>query len=283
MFREGVSVDVVRHFCHLATDRLGVGISAHHEALVAGRVAKRLQLLQVAVDEYISRLDEDQECSEVVGFLDFLRPRPPRFFARLGDHAALHRQLVRWLRGGKLRIRLWSAGCGTGEEAYVMALTALSAVQVSEVGLGDVDIKILATDISTPMLDRGKKGLFDEEQLREVPPFMRERYFRAVEGGMAIDEDVKDMVYFRRLNLSRLPYPMTGPLEAIFCHEGLAPLVALARKRVVSAVNDLLAEGGLLCTGFGGQASDGVDEGSADADGAPTPLTRKIPIRRGHC
>jgi chemotaxis protein methyltransferase CheR len=296
MFHEDVSVDVVRHFCHIATNRLGVGISASHEALVAGRVAKRLQLLQVELDEYISRLDEDQDCSEVVGFLDFLRPRPPRFFARLDDHTALHTQLVRGLRGGKLRIRLWSAGCGTGEEAYGMALTALSAVQVSEVGLGDVDIKILATDISNPMLDRGKKGVFDEAQLRDVPTFMQDRYFHAVEGGIAIDEDVKDMVYFRRLNLARLPYPMTGPLEAIFCHEGLVPLVASARKRVAGAVNDLLADGGLLCTDFGSKASheaadgesdeasdEACDEGAADADGAVTPPTRKIPTPRGHC
>jgi chemotaxis protein methyltransferase CheR len=173
-----------------------------------------------------------------------------------------------------------------------MALTALSAVQVSEVGLGNVDIKILATDLSTPMIDRGKKGVFDEAQLRDVPPFMRDRYFRAVEGGLAIDEDVKDMVYFRRLNLARSPYPMTGPLEAIFCHEGLVPLVARARKRVAGAINDLLADGGLLCTGFGGQAADGAtgeasektsDEALADADDEPTLPTRKIPIRRGHC
>jgi chemotaxis protein methyltransferase CheR len=283
MFNEDVSVEVVRHFCHIATNRLGVGISASHEALVAGRVAKRLQLLQVALDEYMSRLDEDQDCSEVVGFLDFLRPQPPRFFARLDDHTALHGQLVRWLRGGKLRIRLWSAGCGTGEEAYGMALTALSAVQVSEVGLGDVDIKILATDISTPMLERGKKGVFDEAQLRDVPAFMRDRYFHTVEGGSAIDEDVKDMVYFRRLNLARMPYPMSGPLEAIFCHEGLGPLVASARKRVAGAINELLAAGGLLCADFGGHASDSeaTDEASADTNLAP--VTRKIPIRRGHC
>jgi chemotaxis protein methyltransferase CheR len=256
--------------------------------LVAGRVAKRLQTLQLAIDEYMSRLDEDQDCSEVIGFLDFLRPPPPRFFARRDDHTALHGRLVHWLKGGKARIRLWSAGCGTGEEAYGMALTALSAVQASEVGLGNVDIKILATDISKPMLDRGKKGVFDEAQLRDVPTFMRDRYFHAVDDGIAIDEDLKDMVYFRRLNLANSPYPMTGPLEAIFCHEGLSPLVASARKRVASTVNDLLADGGLLCTGFGGKASDEASdaassEDSVDFAGESTLPTHKISIRRGHC
>ncbi len=276
MFHEGVSMEVVRHFCDIATNRLGVGIGTSQEALVAGRVAKRLQMLQVALDEYMSRLDEDQDCNEVIGFLDFLRPRPPRFFARIDDHTALHGRLVRLLKGGKRRIRLWSAGCGTGEEAYGMALTALGAVQTSEVGLDNVDIKILATDISTPMLEHGKKGVFDEAQLRDVPRFMRDRYFHAAEGGVAIDEEIKDTVYFRRLNLALPPYPMAGPLEAIFCHEGLVPLVASVRNRVAGAVNDLLAEYGLLCTGFS-------EESLAEADAAPTSPTCQISIRRGHC
>ena len=280
MFDEVVPVEVVRHFCHIATNRLGVGISSKHQTLVAGRVAKRMQLLQVPLDEYMSRLEEDKDCGEVVDFLDFLRPRPPRFFARLGDHMALHGRLVGWLKGGKRRIRLWSAGCGTGEEAYGMALTALGAMQASEVSLDEMDIKILATDISMSVIDRGKRGVFDQEQLCDVPPCMRDRYFRAVDGGWGIDEDIKDMVHFRRLNLTRLPFPMTGPLQAILCHEGLVPLVASARKCLAVAVRELLAEDGLLCTGFADQAlaaSDTDDDLVAPGNSSETSL------RRGHC
>jgi chemotaxis protein methyltransferase CheR len=279
MFEEVVPVEVVRHFCHIATNRLGVGISSDHQALVAGRVAKRLQLLQVPLDEYMTRLEEDKDCTEVVGFLDFLRPRPPRFFARLDDHTALHERLVHWLKDGKRRIRLWSAGCGSGEEAYSMALTALAAVQAAEVSLDDMDIKILATDISMPMLDRGKQGIFADEQLRDVPPTLRDRYFHATEGGMAIDEDIKDMVSFRRLNLTRLPFPMTGPLEAIFCHEGLLPLVASVRQRLVVAVKKLLAKEGLLCTGLGELALAALDDDDLlDPESCGT-----TSIRHGHC
>jgi chemotaxis methyl-accepting protein methylase len=83
-----------------------------------------------------------------------------------------------------------------------------------------------------------------------MPRTLRARYFHATEDGLTIDEDLKDMVHFRRLNLTSLPYPMTGPLDAIFCHEGLKPLVPSARSRVVSAVKELLARQGLLCTGF---------------------------------
>jgi chemotaxis protein methyltransferase CheR len=250
MLDEAVSLEVVRRFCTIATHRLGVGIDIHHHALVAGRVAKRLALLHVDADEYLSRLNEDRDCCEVVGFLDVMRPQAPRFFARRVDHIALASHLVDLLKSGKRRLRLWSAGCGSGEEAYSMAATALGAVEACELRWQDVDLKILATDISKAMLDRGRLGVFQAEQLRDVPRPLRERYFHAGEGGMTIDEEFKDLVHFRRLNLTSLPYPMTGPLDAIFCHEGLKPLLPSARSRAASAVKDLLAKQGLLCTGF---------------------------------
>ena len=137
MFDEVVSVEVVRRFCHIATRRLGVGIDPKVEALVAGRVAKRLRILQLPLDEYLSRLDEDRHCDEVVGFLDVMRPRPARFFARGFDHAQLHAQLRRWLAAGRRRFRLWSAGCGSGEEPYAMALTVLAAVEAANIEPGD--------------------------------------------------------------------------------------------------------------------------------------------------
>lgn len=277
MFDEAVSSEVVRHFCRIAKNRLGVRIGDDHHSLVAGRVAKRLHALQLDADEYVTRLNDDDDCSEVIGFLDFLRPRPPRFFARREDHAALHRALVRLLGEGQRRFRLWSAGCGTGEEAFSMALTALRAMEVAKVPLPDVDVKILASDLSKVILERGKQGIFDEQQLRDVPRAFRERYFAAVDNGLAIDESIKDMVRFRRLNLTQRPYPMTGPLDAIFCHEALAPLVRSARTAAAEAVKDLLAEEGLLCTGF--EETVERDDGD-DADGFVSLIG---PTFRGHC
>jgi chemotaxis protein methyltransferase CheR len=268
MFDEAVSVEVVQHFCRIANHRLGVGIDASHRALVAGRVAKRLHTLQVDADEYVNRLNDDHECNEVIGFLDFLRPRPPRFFARWEDHVALRAALIRRLADGRRRIRLWSAGCGTGEEAFGMALTALGAMEAVKIALPELDIKILATDLSKVALQRGKLGVFDEEQLHHVPRTLRSRYFSATENGLALDENIKDMVRFCRLNLSKLPYPMTGPFDAIFCHEALVPLVPSARARVARAATDLLAEQGLLRTGFDDEsmtATSDDDDGSVPA------------------
>jgi chemotaxis protein methyltransferase CheR len=273
---EVVSVEVVRHFCHIATKRLGVEIGASAEALIAGRVAKRLKLLQVPLDEYLSRLEEDKNCDEVVGFLDFVRPRAPHFFARWADHGQLHAQIRRALRAGRRRFRLWSAGCGSGEEPYAMALTALNAIESAGLSPETADLKVLATDISPRALDRGKQGLFDETQMRDVPANLRRRYFTDTDEGVAIAQVIKDIIVFRRLNLAHPPFPMSGPLDAIFCHEGLAHLVPHARGRVIEAATALLGEHGVLCTGF---EEDFEDEESDTEEevrwGAARPM--------GHC
>jgi chemotaxis protein methyltransferase CheR len=280
MLDEVVSVEVIRHFCQVATHRLGVRVGDSHHALVAGRVAKRLHALQVGIEEYMGRLSNDVNCDEVVGFLDFLRPRPPRFFAHRADHLALHGHLVHLFSQGHRRIRLWSAGCGTGEEAYGMALTVLDAIQAARLGLHDVDVKILATDISKAMLQRGSRGVFDEEQLRDVPRTLYGRYFQTTDDGMAIDDDIKDLVVFRRLNLTNLPFPMTGPLEVIFGHEGLAPLVPSAQERVLGAMKQVLAAHGLLFTGLSDDDRTALD----DEDDAFVPFASgPSPVRQGHC
>jgi chemotaxis protein methyltransferase CheR len=264
MLDEVVPVEVVRHFCHIATARLGVDIGDRLRPLVAGRVAKRLRTLRVDPDEYVKRLHDDPECSEVVGFLDFFRPRPPRLFARRDDYLTLHAALVRWLKEGRLRIRLWCAGCGTGEEAYAMALMSLAAIEAAKVALHEVSIKVLATDVSRPVLERARQGIFAEEQLRGFPRATFGRYFQATEAGLAIDEDVKDMVCFRRLNLARIPYPMSGLFEGIFCRDGLAPLVPSARKRAMDAMRALLSERGRLYSGLGGDVL--AEHGDGDDD-----------------
>jgi chemotaxis protein methyltransferase CheR len=270
---EVVSVEVVRHFCHVATRRLGIEIDAKAKALVAGRVAKRLGMLQVPLDEYLNRLEDDKNCDEVVGFLDFVRPRAAGFFARFAEHAELHNQVRRWLRAGRRRLRLWSAGCGSGEEPYAMAITTLDAIEASGLATGEVDLKILASDISPRVLDRGKQGVFVHAQLREVPPRVLARYFTETEEGAAIAPELKSLIAFRRLNLAQPPYPMTGPLDAIFCREGLATLVPSARKRAFLAARSLLCEHGVFCPSV-----DDVDLEATD------PLADDgLSHRLGHC
>lgn len=278
MLDEAVSVDVVRHFCHIANRRLGIGIDPKVEALIAGRVAKRLKVLRVPLEEFMNHLEEDKHCSEVVGFLDVMRPTPERFFARWSEHAELHAQLRRWFFDGRRRFRLWSAGCGSGEEPYAMVITAYNAIEAAGLDPQSVDFKVLATDLSSRMLERGKKGVFDQTQVWGMPTVVSERYFIKHGPDVAICPEVKSRVVFRRLNLAHFPFPMSGPLDAIFCHEGLLPLLPRVRCKVIDAARALLTNEGVLCTG--------VDE-PFEAEGDEEALWREglsgTAYRLGHC
>jgi len=280
MLPEVVSVEVVRHFCHIATRRLGIGIDAKVEALVAGRVAKRLKVLQLPLDEYLSRLEGDQNCDEVVGFLEVMRPRPERFFARPGEHALLRAHLGRWLAAGRRRFRLWSAGCGSGEEPYAMALTILQAIEAARLAPEAVNWKILASDASLRALERGKKGVFDEEQVSGIPDDLLARSFTETNEGTEIRGEVKAHVVFRRLNIAQPPFPMTGPLDAIFCREGLLPLLPRVRRRVIDAAKALLARDGVLFTGVD-EAS--LHEADAAEDDFWQEVARDLTLRQGNC
>jgi chemotaxis protein methyltransferase CheR len=280
MLDEVVSVDVVRHFCHIATRRLGVGMDPKVAALVAGRVAKRLKVLQLPLDEYLSRLEGDQNCDEVVSLLEVMRPRPARFFARAADHALLQAQLGRWLATGRRRFRMWSAGCGSGEEPYAMALSLLQAIETARLPPESVDWKVLASDASLRALERGKKGVFDEDQVAGVPQAWLARFFTEASEGVAIRGEVKARVVFRRLNIAQPPFPMTGPLDAIFCHEGLLPLLPRVRRRVIDAARALLTRDGVFCTG--------VDESSLHvADDEEDDVWQEVALdlsrRQGNC
>ena len=280
MLDEVVPVEVVRHFCHIATRRLGVGMDPKLEALVAGRVAKRLKVLQIPLDEYLSRLEEDQNCDEVVGFLEIIRPRPARFFARAADHALLHTQLEGWLADGRRRFRLWSAGCGSGEEPYAMALTLLHAVEAAGLAPEAVDWKILASDASLRSLERGKKGVFDEAQIAGIPEAVAARYFTETSDGTAICSEVREHVIFRRLNLAQPPFPMTGPLDAIFCCEGLLPLLPRVRRRVIDAAKALLVDDGVFCAGCDPATLHAIESAEEDPW---LEVERDASGRLGHC
>ena len=280
MLNESVPVEVVRHFCHIATRRLGVGMDSTTEALVAGRVAKRLQVLQLPLDEYLTRLDEDKHCAEIADFLDFMRPRPALFFARGADFALLRAHLDRLLAGGRRRIRLWSAGCGSGEEPYAMAVTILQAIEDAGLSSMMVDWKVLASDVSLRALERGRRGVFDESRIADLPVALVERFFNTTSEGVAIRSAVRARVVFRRLNIAQPPFPMTGPLDAVFCHEGLLPLLPRVRRRVVEAAKALLTKDGIFC----GSNGDDFLAATEDAeDEVWQDVARHLSRRQGTC
>ncbi len=232
-------------FCELAFDAAGIKLKAGKEALVAGRIARRVRSLGLqGPADYLRYLEADENKDEIVEFIDAISTNYTRF-NREPDHLeALAQKVKALVRGGERRLRIWSAASSSGEEPYSMAIAIEKALEGRS-----CDYRILATDISTAVLARAQAGIYSPEAIRPVGEAAKQRFFVATkdEGGKPayqVCDALRRRVVFRRLNLVRPPYPMKGPFHVIFCRNVMIYFDRPERQRVVGAIEGLLAPGG---------------------------------------
>ena len=241
-----------QRFVILAYEKAGISIKPGKEALVTARVAKRQRALSIPDPEsYLQYLEQDRSGEELVRFLDVISTHFTSFFREPDHFELLREELARRLAAGERRLRLWSAASSTGEEPYTMAMTALGVE-----GAAQADVKILATDISVDTLRQAAEGRYAAPRLEPVPEALRRRFFIRQPGPSGpegelweVRPEVKALVTYRRLNLAEPPFPMKGPLDVIFCRNVLIYFDQPTRQRLVSAMEELLRPGGLLCIG----------------------------------
>ena len=145
--------------------------------------------------------------------------------------------------GGRLRV--WSSACSTGEEPYTIAMMLLEARRIPAAG-----ISISATDLSPRALEKATTGFYRELSFRATPPEVVQRNFRPFQNGFFINDDVKRMVHFSRLNLlDAQAVTAMGTQDAIFCRNVLIYFDKPTQKRVVEAFARVLRPGGYLFLG----------------------------------
>ncbi len=155
--------------------------------------------------------------------------------------------LVRERAGGDQRIRLWSAGCSTGEEAYSLAMILDEAVPDHEAWAVD----ILATDINPRSLEQARRGVYTEWSFRGLPAPLRERYFEPRgEQTFEVRPRFRDRVSFACLNLATDVYPSlqnnTNAMDVIFCRNVLMYFVPERIQKVILSFRHCLVAGGWL-------------------------------------
>lgn len=240
---------VFEKFARLIYDTSGITLRPGKESLVSARIGKRMRALGMTTHEdYLHCVQQDATGAEIVQLLDAVSTNLTSFF-READHfdhlATIYR---RWLQEGQTRFRFWSAASSTGEEPYTIAMTLLEAAERR-----DIDVKILATDICTKVLTHCRSGIYAEDRVGKVPAALRQRYFHRNgskrDGMYRIADEVREMVTFRRLNLSMPPFPMAGPLDAVFCRNVMIYFDNEVRKRLLDDIHRLLRPGGYLMVG----------------------------------
>jgi len=228
----------------------GIHLSEQKRELVYGRLARRLRALQLrSFAEYRERLTRDEQevaelCNAITTNLTSFF-REPHHFQYLRDHVLAPLAAD---PGRGRRLRIWSAGCSTGEEPYSIAMAVLEALPEIE----RWDVKILATDLDSEVLERARRGVYPAERTASISPERLARFFteRQEAGGLCrqIAPQVAALVTFKQLNLIH-DLPMRGPLDAIFCRNVVIYFDKETQRELFARVARLQRSGDLLFLG----------------------------------
>ena len=190
---------------------------------------------------------KEQELSDI---MDVLTTNETYFFREAFQLKAFTDEIIPELIAGKekkgdLTLRIWSAGCSTGEEPYTIAMLLLEMG-----GLHGWRVEIIGTDISHRVLQLARKGVYGKSSFRTTDESHLKKYFTEQDEGFKVNDNVKELVTISHLNLldmNRLS--LLGKMDVIFCRNVIIYFDQVAKKRVVEAFYKSLSQGGYLLLG----------------------------------
>jgi chemotaxis protein methyltransferase CheR len=241
-------------FQKLVFREAGIHLGEVKKALVAARLLRRIRELGMTTyAAYYRRVLEER--TELVLMLDAITTNETQFFREPHHFDLLSSRLVPgWrqeaARGLRARqVTIWSAGCSTGEEPYSLAMALLSGLPAEE----GWSVQILASDLSTRVLERASAGVYPTERTSGIPRALLERFMLrgvgAQAGNVKASPALQAAVTFRRLNLNQEPYGLTGIFDAIFCRNVFIYFQRATRDRIVQRMLDHLRPGGHFFVG----------------------------------
>jgi chemotaxis protein methyltransferase CheR len=238
-----------RRIAAILLDRAGIALPDSKRQLVFSRLGKRLRHLGLAdFSAYLALVEAPRGADELAEMISALTTNVTSFF-REKHHFEILREtvlppLLAAARHGA-RVRIWSAGCSSGEEPYSLAMTVLG-IDPDAAGR---NVRILATDIDPAILARARAGRYRADTAEALPADLRQRWFeREPGGGCKVRPALAELIAFKELNLAA-DWPVQGPFDVIFCRNVAIYFDRAGQERVWAGFADRLAPGGLLCIG----------------------------------
>ena len=240
------------------------GITLHEgkATLLYSRLGKRLRALGLReFGQYCELLERQDAVEERGRMIRALTTNVTRFFREPHhfDHlrdVVLPPLLRAAERGG--RVRLWSAACSTGQEPYSIALTIVGLLPKA----AQLDVRVLATDIDTTVLQEATEGCYAPEAVKSLPQDLLNRWFERSAEDWQAGAELRRLISFRTLNLIK-PWPVKGPFDAIFCRNVVIYFNEAQQQTIWSRFEPLLTPDGTLFVGHServtGPASERFD------------------------
>ncbi|AZK47934.1 CheR family methyltransferase [Paenibacillus lentus] len=238
-----------RRVAHFIKVNYGIHLNNEKKILVVGRLGQVMQRLNINnFSDYLDYIIADKSGEAAKTFINQMTTNHT-FFMREADHFNYFRDTVLSSLLPRVRdkdLRVWSAGCSSGEEPYTLAILIDEYLGSARIGW---DTQLLATDISEKVLNRAKKGIYSSEAVALLPKRWRHSYFkRHADNHYEVSNKIKKEVVFRRFNLME-SFPFKKKFHVIFCRNVMIYFDADTKMNLIRKFYDSLEPGGYLFIG----------------------------------
>lgn len=233
----------------------GINLGDQKMQLVRARLGKRLRKGGFkSYGEYIHHVEQDPTGEELSSLLDAISTNTTHMFREIQHFKLLSTVITGWVQDKSWRskhstLRIWSAASSSGEEPHSIAMVAYDILSK----FPGIDLKILATDISTQMLSKAKLGIYEPHRVGTVPPKYRTRYLRKItEDGkslLQIVPELRSVITFTRFNLMSTTFPFRHGFDVVFCRNVMIYFDNQTQQTLVNKIAAHLHPGGYLMIG----------------------------------
>lgn len=246
----------------IAYKEAGLVFRPEKTSLVRSRINRRLRKLKLdSFSEYTRFVESEQGRDERQIMISSLTTNVSNFFREPHHFDILRNQvlppLLKHARAGG-RVRLWSAGCSTGQEPYSIAMTLLELAPDT----ANLDIKILASDIDPNVIATARQGYYEDKSAGDIGENLQKKFLEPVKNGsrsgFIIREEVRHLISFRELNLLR-PWPISGKFDVIFCRNVVIYFDEETQLSLWSRFEEATAPGGWLFVGHSERLSEKLE------------------------
>ncbi len=237
----------------LIYNRFGINLTEQKRSLLVGRLQKLMRQLQLPTfSAYFEYLDNDKTEAALSELVDLISTNHT-YFNREKDHfdyfseTALPEIVEKLRKENRKDLRIWCAGCSTGEEPYTLLMLMMEYLGSD---YSSWDAGILATDISDRALTIARRGVYATDRVMQLPEKLRKKYFASISPNeMAVIDKVKHEATFRRFNLMNTTFPFKKPFQMIFCRNVMIYFDQVTREALVSRYHQHTEPGGYLFIG----------------------------------
>jgi chemotaxis protein methyltransferase CheR len=232
----------------------GINLNPDKKTMLELRIKRRLKKLDMAsCSEYCDYLFGHQgQKEEIVHFLDVVTTNKTDFFREPEHFEYLTRKVLPDYvasNGSERQMLVWSAGCSTGEEPYTLAMVMSEFAQTHP----GFRFKVLATDISTTVLEKARLGVYSDEVVRPVAPDLRRKYFMRSRDRssnlLRVVPELRRLVEFHRVNFKDAEYGLSEKSDSIFCRNVIIYFDRQTQEQILQRLTSYLLPGGYCFVG----------------------------------